>query len=287
MRRHHGAFTMVEILVVLVIIMVLIATLLPVLSKVREKARQSTCLSNQRQIGITLSTYIQDGVDTYPSDFNDSLGLGSIMHCPSLETNAAVQVSYGMNSFLCGVAVGNLKQTTTVLVTADARRNILVTKADADPTRHKDGFIASFADGHAAHLDEKTPVIWGEGDQGTIYSFAAINTPVTFSDAGTATCLVSGVVEGEAVLLLNTSSAPITAHVTRSGGDTPPLFGGLDPAKATLEIDPGMGRAFSLNCWLDSSAGNQKVPTTYKFGDDPNAVSLLVTPPVPLQAPGY
>ena len=49
MRSQRG-FTLIELLVVIAIIAILAAILFPVFAKAREKARQSSCLSNTRQI---------------------------------------------------------------------------------------------------------------------------------------------------------------------------------------------------------------------------------------------
>jgi prepilin-type N-terminal cleavage/methylation domain-containing protein/prepilin-type processing-associated H-X9-DG protein len=53
-------FTLIELLVVIAIIAILAAILFPVFAKAREKARQSSCLSNQRQIATAVMAYLQD-----------------------------------------------------------------------------------------------------------------------------------------------------------------------------------------------------------------------------------
>ncbi|HEY3332655.1 MAG TPA: DUF1559 domain-containing protein [Capsulimonadaceae bacterium] len=60
------AFTLIELLVVIAIIAILAAILFPVFATAREKARQTTCASNEKQIGLGVMQYVQDFDECYP-----------------------------------------------------------------------------------------------------------------------------------------------------------------------------------------------------------------------------
>jgi len=66
-KRQAGAFTLVELLVVIGIIALLIAILLPTLGKAREAANRTVCVSNIRQLGIGMLAYCQNNNGWFPT----------------------------------------------------------------------------------------------------------------------------------------------------------------------------------------------------------------------------
>ncbi len=63
--RRKG-FTLIELLVVIAIIAILAAILFPVFARAREKARQTSCLSNLKQLSLGVLMYAQDYDERLP-----------------------------------------------------------------------------------------------------------------------------------------------------------------------------------------------------------------------------
>jgi len=64
---ERKGFTLIELLVVVAIIAVLISILLPALQNAREAARQTTCLSNLRQLGLGFRAYTAENNGYFPT----------------------------------------------------------------------------------------------------------------------------------------------------------------------------------------------------------------------------
>lgn len=129
--RRHG-FTLIELLVVIAIIAILAAILFPVFAKAREKARQSSCLSNVKQLCLGAMQYAQDYDEMFPqniwtaaADNNHTMNIWSQMApyvkntqiwlCPSRKTH---DPGYWMNYVMGGaVAMGAIQNpASTVLI---------------------------------------------------------------------------------------------------------------------------------------------------------------------------
>lgn len=114
-------FTLIELLVVIAIIAILAAILFPVFAKAREKARQTSCLSNMKQVSLGVLQYLQDNNEMFPCGYEGgpewTYGEGwagslqayiksaAVFKCPDDSTTDGTNVnqqttypdSYGMN----------------------------------------------------------------------------------------------------------------------------------------------------------------------------------------------
>jgi len=63
---RSSGFTLIELLVVIAIIAILAAILFPVFAQAREKARSASCLSNLKQVALSIQMYAQDYDEIFP-----------------------------------------------------------------------------------------------------------------------------------------------------------------------------------------------------------------------------
>jgi prepilin-type processing-associated H-X9-DG protein len=144
------------------IIPILAAILFPVFSMAREKARQTSCASNEKQLGIALAMYSQDYNEKFPPAGHwESLiysyatikvhpvgGRGSVLHCLDA---SSTNYGYAMNQADSQKSVNDINNLMgTVFVYESDAPNIDAsgTLADADLSRHSNGSNLCFVDSH-------------------------------------------------------------------------------------------------------------------------------------------
>ena len=108
-KSHNWAFTLIELLVVIAIIAILAAILFPVFAKARERAKQTTCISNMKQMSLAFLSYFTDNDDHFPpfttvatfptggwsSALYPQIKNTQVFQCPS---NNVSNFSYSMNA---------------------------------------------------------------------------------------------------------------------------------------------------------------------------------------------
>jgi prepilin-type N-terminal cleavage/methylation domain-containing protein/prepilin-type processing-associated H-X9-DG protein len=188
MHKRRG-FTLIELLVVIAIIAILAAILFPVFAKARDKARQTTCLSNIKQINLALLMYASDADERTPARcgyeycttairfnwempflLNPYIANRGLWVCPNSsperfccintcsKSTWGWDVDYACNSFLNATAMGDVKDPAHVITfiennTGNYGRWM---HYGTDPShwtwnwdRHNDGSNYAFLDGHA------------------------------------------------------------------------------------------------------------------------------------------
>ena len=134
MSNRSKGFTLIELLVVIAIIAILAAMLFPVFARAREKARQTSCLSNGKQIGTAMKMYLQDydqkfvsTGDTWrwylpmmPYVTNDQ-----VFKCPSMgKDDGNPYTDYSINGiFAHGMAQAKIERASRMIMVAERRND--------------------------------------------------------------------------------------------------------------------------------------------------------------------
>ena len=82
---ENRGFTLIELLVVIAIIAILASILFPVFARAREKARESSCMSNEKQIGLAIHMYSTDYDELMPIACYKPITDPAYPGCPGLK----------------------------------------------------------------------------------------------------------------------------------------------------------------------------------------------------------
>jgi prepilin-type N-terminal cleavage/methylation domain-containing protein/prepilin-type processing-associated H-X9-DG protein len=188
MRR---GFTLIELLVVIAIIAILASILFPVFAKAREKARQTSCLSNLKQLDMAFQSYAQDydeqlpmsgvatgtAVQPYPYGYwlwSSALNVwdvrggaiypyiknSQIYLCPSRKSFVPSGCTYSMNGQCSGASLGMIDDVSGTCMLNEADCDDATSSSDGTTfdgglgaSIHNGGSNVAFADGHAKWLN--------------------------------------------------------------------------------------------------------------------------------------
>lgn len=196
MQRRLG-FTLIELLVVIAIIAILAAILFPVFAKAREAARQSTCVSNDKQVALGVLMYAQDydeilprvwtstggptgGARDWTTDTVPYIKNTRVFVCPSKPTQT---VGMGYNTLLAtstGAALASIQEVSRTCMFNEIAQavdrswayNYYTADRRFEPeARHNGGMVMGFCDGH---------VKWINNSNGGLYAPAAGNLSGTW-----------------------------------------------------------------------------------------------------------
>ncbi len=180
--RSRLGFTLIELLVVIAIIAILAAILFPVFAKAREKARQSSCLSNNKQIATAILSYAQDydertmHVDHVSSYFwyqplQSYVKSDQVFNCPSMPSETPdPQTDYSINGLIThGLSLAQYDRPAEQVMTGERKQGVTDTDYhcfynvgtwtidefepdNLEPERHNGGSNYTFVDGHVKWL---------------------------------------------------------------------------------------------------------------------------------------
>jgi len=163
---------------VIAIIAILAAILFPVFAKVREKARQTSCLSNEKQLGLAFIQYVQDYDEHYPAGVpglsahcaNNTPGEGWAFQvypyvkstgayiCPDDSSpNQFGEVSYAFNDNVSGNTDSILAAPASTVILFEANGNAILNTQGQDPSQTLAGVVGD------CYLASYDPDVSGQG----------------------------------------------------------------------------------------------------------------------------
>ncbi len=145
--RPRAGFTLIELLVVIAIIAMLAGILFPVFARARAKGRQTTCLSNQKQIATAIIMYADDW-EKYPDInwFGTVEGINGVTACPE---QPDIKVGIAINGYLHGQRRDLMTNPSQIIACADATTTLTI---ETEFGRHgKNGAIVAHLDGSAVY----------------------------------------------------------------------------------------------------------------------------------------
>ncbi len=143
---------------------VMAAILFPVFADAREKARQTSCLSNERQLSTAALSYAQDYDERLPPPTYWCEGLGpytknsQVFLCPAL---GGVRSNYWLNEKVPGRGLVEFKKPAEAVLLFEARDSWDKVGGEPDTEKpHNESGNLAFVDGHAKWLSPAAVVEW-------------------------------------------------------------------------------------------------------------------------------
>ncbi len=182
--QGHGAFTLVELLVVIAIIAILAAMLLPALSRAQRQARKTSCLSQLKQHGVGWRFYLDENEGRFPDrrDLKTSLpgGYKPWATWPKSDPRAG-WAAVVLSNFFNTSEIWNCPSLTTVSwAGAEQVRQLSGT--------HSNALIAGYWMWRFDHYEDPVPPdnFWGRTESGLISYLRDANNPAAGSPLGPA-----------------------------------------------------------------------------------------------------
>jgi len=140
---------------------ILAAILFPVFGRAREKARQSSCMSNVKQLCLGQLMYMTDYgevmVDAreWPQDVMPYMKNAQVFVCPSDEhasrqRSGGLELSYTMNAMVSGRGLVSIRAPAQIGTEIMSRSDSMV------EFRHNEGANVGFVDGHVRWMHERS-----------------------------------------------------------------------------------------------------------------------------------